>query len=106
METPNNNYIDQLSGDDNDFRVKMITILKQELPEEVALYQESITASDFKESALMVHKLKHKISILGLEKSYYLAETYEKELKEQVTSSRQEFEDVLQTMQDFVVELK
>ena len=52
-----------------------------------------------------MHKLKHKISILGLEKSYYLAADFEDELKKGQTSLATDFEKVLQTIKDFAVSL-
>ena len=35
MEQPNLEYIDKLSGDNIEFRTKLIGILKKELPQEV-----------------------------------------------------------------------
>lgn len=106
MEKPNNNYIDQLAGDDLEFRAKMINILQKELPEEIAEYNSKLAESDMKQAGLMVHKLKHKVSILGLEKSYYLAEKYEKNLKEGNTDFQEDFELLLQEMSKFVAQLK
>jgi hypothetical protein len=42
-----------------------------------------------------VHKLKHKISILGLEKSYYIAEEYENNLNDSLIILQIEFEAIL-----------
>lgn len=39
MEQPNLNYINELSGDSIDFKEKIIGIIKKELPEEIAIYQ-------------------------------------------------------------------
>jgi len=105
MEKPNTNYINQLSGDNEEFKVKIIEIFKKELPEEVALYQNQMQTKNWKLAAASVHKLKHKISILGLEKSYYIAEEFEKNLKEQSIKLQPEFESILNVMQDFVDKL-
>jgi HPt (histidine-containing phosphotransfer) domain-containing protein len=102
MEKPNLNYINQLSGDNEEFKAKIIGILKKELPEEVALYQNHIQTKNLKLAGEIVHKLKHKVSILGLEKSYYIAEEFEGNLKEQSTKLQSEFESILKMMQDFV----
>ena len=102
MEQPNLNYINEISGDDMEFKDKMISILKKEMPLETALYHEKINASQFMEAALIVHKIKHKISILGLEKSYYIAEKFEVNLKNNGTDLAQDFEAILQSMQKFV----
>lgn len=105
MEKPNSNYINQLSGDNEEFKAKIIGILKRELPEEVALYQNQIHSMNFKLAAESVHKLKHKISILGLEKSYYIAEEFEDNLKDKSTKLQAEFEAILNKMQDYVDQL-
>jgi hypothetical protein len=105
MEQPNSEYINQLSGDNEEFKSRVITILKRELPEEIELYQNYISNKNFKLAAESVHKLKHKISILGLEKSYYIAEEYENNLNENATNMQSEFEAILQSMHDFVNKL-
>lgn len=102
MEQPNSEYINQLAGDNQEFKLKVISILKRELPEEVAFYENQIQSKNYKLAAESVHKLKHKVSILGLEKSYYIAEEYEDNLKEQSTELQSEFESILKAMQDFV----
>ena len=105
MEKPNSNYINQLSGDNEDFKARITGILKRELPEEVEVYHEHIITKNYKLAAESVHKLKHKISILGLEKSYYIAEEFENNLKEKSTKLQSEFESILKMMQDFVDKL-
>lgn len=105
MEQPNLDYINTLSGDDEAFKARLISILKNELPTEAAAYFKSLEADNLIAAAGHVHKLKHKISILGLEKSYYLAEQYEDHLKNNVTNEAGEFAVLLQNMQDFVAKL-
>jgi len=105
MEQPNNNYIDQLSGDNLEFKAKMMAILKSELPEEIAVYKNQMLNDNLAEAAQSVHKLKHKISILGLEKSYYIAEQFEEHLKNKSTALQSDFETILKVMQQFVQEL-
>ena len=79
--------------------------IKNELPTEIAVYFEAFNNNDYKAAAGHVHKLKHKISILGLEKSYYLAEQYEDHLKNNTTEGAEEFAVLLNNMQDFVATL-
>lgn len=102
MEQPNLNYINELSGDNHEFKTKLIGILKKELPAEIIAYSEEMASNSFSDAAQSVHKLKHKISILGLEKSYYIAEQYEDNLITGTTILKFEFETVLKSMQDFV----
>lgn len=100
-EQPNLSYINSLAGDDPEFRAALVTTIQRELPEEIAVYRESLSNKDYKAAAAHVHKLKHKVSILGLEKSYYLAENFEEELKNNQTGMAAEFDAVLTTMQSF-----
>lgn len=105
MEKPNLNYINQLSGDNQEFRTRLITILKKELPDEIEVYQTEFANDNYSLAAQSVHKLKHKISILGLEKSYYLAEEYENNLKDNSIDLKADFENILKIMQEFVSHL-
>jgi len=105
MEQPNLSYINDLAGDDDAFREKLVSTIKNELPAEVAAYFEAFNSNDYKAAASHVHKLKHKISILGLEKSYYLAEQYEDHLKNNTKEEAEEFALLLHNMQDFVATL-
>ena len=102
MEQANSEYIDQLSGDNVEFRKKIIEILKRELPEEVATYREQIQNKNYLLAAGCVHKLKHKISILGLKKSYYIAEQFEDNLKVNSTDLESDFDAIIKIMDDFV----
>jgi HPt (histidine-containing phosphotransfer) domain-containing protein len=102
MEHPNTSYIDALSGGDESFKLKLISILKEELPEEIKTYNKNIGLKYFKEAAENVHKLKHKMSILGLEASYELAVNYEENLKLGALNLREDFEAILEEMIRFI----
>lgn len=104
-ETPNLNYIHELSGGDSEFEGQMIAILKQELPTEVDTYNNSIKNQNFKQSAEIVHKIKHKISILGLEKSYDFSVAYEKELLKGSMEKHTDFLSILNNMSTFLDQL-
>lgn len=102
MEKPNLNYINQLSGDSKVFKQKMIAILQRELPAEVEAYYSFINAGNLIQAAQLVHKIKHKVSILGLEKSYYIASEYEEHLKNNSLILKEDFEAILSIMDQFV----
>lgn len=102
MEQPNLNYIYNMSGGNKDFEKKITDIIKTEFPEEKAIYFKNLEASNYKQTAEIVHKLKHKISILGLEKSYAIAVDYENNLIERSTKGKIEFEAILQSITDFL----
>lgn len=103
-EQPNLSYIHQLSGGDKEFENRLLNVVRRELPEETKVYHENIQEENFQEAAANVHKLKHKISILGLEESYRFAEIYEEELRDGANIRQGEFETILQTMLAFIKE--
>ncbi|AUC17083.1 histidine kinase [Tenacibaculum sp. SZ-18] len=102
MEQPNINYIKELSCGDVEFEEKMVSILRRELPEEMKNYLKTLEINDLKQTAEIVHKIKHKISILGLEKSYEFTIRYEKELLNGDKSNHENFFKILATMSDFL----
>ena len=102
MEVPNTNYIKQLAGDDIEFEKQFITILKEEFPTECKEYFEYLENGSYKETALMVHKIKHKFNILGLEESYNLAQNYEAELLLNKTDKAPAFEVVLDMVGKYI----
>lgn len=102
MESPNLSYIDQLSGGDIEFKTKIIDIIKSEFPLEKEEYYNNVQSKKLEKVAENVHKLKHKISILGLEKSYAVAETYEEEIRNNDMSREGEFNNILETITDYL----
>ncbi|MCL5128191.1 MULTISPECIES: Hpt domain-containing protein [unclassified Algibacter] len=105
MEQPNQTYINSLSGDDEAFKQKLINIIKKEFPEEKQEYFDNYNAKNFTLAADNVHKLKHKISILGLEKSYDVAVAYEMNLLEGSTDQKDEFEAILNAITKYLEDI-
>lgn len=105
QESPNLNYIEKLSGGDLSFQDKLIGIIKTEFPEEKAIYLNNIKSNKFKEASENVHKLKHKISILGLEKSYEVAANFENNLLENSAEGKEDFENILKSITNFLATL-
>jgi len=102
MEQPNLLYIKNLSGGDKAFEDKLISIIKKEYPQEKNIYLKNIKALNLEEAANNVHKLKHKISILGLEKSYEIANNFEIKLKDNCLDGQNNFEIILNTITRFL----
>ena len=102
MEKPNLSYIEELSGGDNAFKEKLIAIVKKELPREISDYKTNIEAASYEKAAENVHKLKHKISILGLEEAYYMAMDYEEDLRNERLECQSKFEAILLQMSQFI----
>ncbi|AOW20495.1 histidine kinase [Urechidicola croceus] len=105
MENPNLNYIDELSGGDIEFKNKLISIIKEEFPKEKELYYKLLGLQDYKLVAEIVHKLKHKISILGLEKSYNVATNYENNLKLGNPNLKDQFDVIMMTISNYLIKI-
>lgn len=95
MEKPNLNYIKELSGGDIEFEQSIINVLKIEFPQEYDLFTNNFEKGNYIEAADNVHKIKHKISILGLNKGLLLASEFEKNLKSNDIKLHKEFLKVL-----------
>ena len=103
-EKPNLDYIKKLSGGDLAFEEKLLGVIKKEIFHEIEEYQGNLKELRLGKASENVHKLKHKISILGLEKGYQTAIDFENELKEGNTSLQQQFDEILNSMVAFISE--
>ena len=102
---PNLSYIEKMSSGDQAFKEKLIGIIQDELPLERALYEEHIRNGSFDQRALIVHKIKHKVSLLGMEKSYELTAEYESNLRNGSLEGKEEFDRILDRMITFIGQL-
>ena len=105
MEEPNFSYLNSFTGGDKAFEEKILAIIKTEFPEERDIYLNNIVVNKFDLAANNVHKLKHKISLLGLEESYELASQHELNLAEGNNNLHENFTEILNTMARFLNEL-
>lgn len=105
-EIPNLIYIEQLADGQLEVRLRLLRILRTEFPEEVEMYQSYMQASDFILTAEMVHKLKHKFALLGLEKAYEMAVNYEEQLRRGEADLKPNFEEVLNIIDSFLLKIQ
>lgn len=105
MEQPNLNYILKLSAKSETFKKKIIDIIKNELPVEADAYYMCLRFNKIKEASECVHKIKHKISIYGMENSFYIAQEYENNLREGNLVLQKEFEEILFIIRNFTNQL-
>ena len=82
MEKPNLSLIKEISGNDIEFENNILDIIKLEFPEEVKLFKTNFKDKKYLEASNNIHKIKHKISLLGLEKGLETASAFEIELKQ------------------------
>lgn len=104
-ETPNLTYIEQLADGQTALRERLLRVLKSEFPEEVQTYYRGVQKADFFQTAEIVHKLKHKFALLGLEKAYEMAVNYEEQLRKGSADLQSDFEDVLRIIDAFLKNL-
>jgi hypothetical protein len=79
-ELPNLSYVTSLVGDDFDFKLKFLNIIKAEFPPELGKYLFHIRNDEPRAAAEYVHKLKYRISALGMDRAFSLAEKHEERL--------------------------
>ncbi len=102
MEKPNLVYIENISKGDLDFEKNLIDILKSEFFLDQKSYFHNLNSRNFNATAENVHKIRHKISILGMEKGHKLASKYEKNLLSSNPQGENEFEAILNAISDFL----
>jgi len=105
MEQPNFSYINKLSKGDKSFEQEVINILKEELSGEIELYFKYVKLGDLKKTKENVHRIKHKMGILGLEKSYEITNDFENQLVEGDFANKKYFESMLPKMTNFLNKL-
>ncbi len=105
MDVPNTTYLDSIAGNDEMFRNRFISILKTEFPQEFEEYRLKHDARSFEETANIVHKIKHKLNICGMQDAYRLAVDYEEELKKERDEHHKEFLSLLTVVDEFIKNL-
>ncbi|QIH39017.1 Hpt domain-containing protein [Flavobacterium petrolei] len=105
MEEPNFTYLNSLTAGDKAFEEKILKIIITEFPEEKNLYLNNIILNKLDQAANNVHKIKHKISLLGLEQSYGLASQHELNLINDNSILHEDFTEILNTINRFLKEL-
>jgi HPt (histidine-containing phosphotransfer) domain-containing protein len=102
MEKPDLSYLNSLSGGDKSFENKILEVIREEFPGELNEYTENVKNQKLILAAENVHKIKHKISILGLKETYGLAVKHEDLLKVSNTSLVEEFGAALNILTDYI----
>ena len=104
MEKPNIVYIEKLARGDKSVRETLINVIKTEFPREKEEYQKSIQKKNFKEIEDNVHRIKHKFSILGLERSYEKANVFEHNLRENNLDviQKEDFDNILSIISQYL----
>tara|TARA_B110000908_G_C10248363_1_gene450265 strand:- start:2388 stop:2705 length:318 start_codon:yes stop_codon:yes gene_type:complete len=102
MEKPNLTYVDALSRGDKLVKNNLIQIIKTEFFLEKMAYYKSLKNKDFKKIETNVHKIKHKISILGFVKRYKMANDYEHYLRDHQLIGAKDFEKTIIAISEYL----
>lgn len=104
-EVPNLDYIKEIAGGNEEFEKKFLSIIQVEFPKEKEDYSQLLSTGQLEESAKVVHKIKHKLGILGLSNGYKMAIKYEEDLKIGNIALKNDFEGVLNTVEEFILKI-
>lgn len=99
---PSFGYLDKLSGGNEKFKEKIITILLEELPTEYTSYKNALESQNYYWASEIVHRIKQKITFLEMNESFKIADRHENSLREGKLIYLQEFEDIIDKILNFL----
>ncbi len=102
MELPNLSYIKELAQGDTAFEEQLLQVIRTEFPDEVMEYKAHMEDGNLQKAAELVHKIKHKISIFGMEESHGVASTFETNLRDGNCNLQTDFEAVLNVITEYL----
>ena len=102
---PNIDYIKKLADGSREFEEKMIEILKEEYPREKELFLEYFDNDHLMKAADMIHKIKHKFSMLGMEDEYMFSVDFEEQLRVENIVNYPDFLAILNITDNYIKEL-
>ncbi len=105
MEQPNLIYINQIAKGNEDFKKEFIIALKEELAKEIENYYHFLENKNLQKTKVYVHRVKHKMSILGLVKSYKITNDFENDIRVGDFKNQEFFEKTLPVLTDFLNKL-
>jgi altronate dehydratase len=105
-EEPNLIYLNNLSDGDETIKNKLLLILKEEFVQEIEIYKLNVINNNLISAAENVHKIRHKIGFLGMEKAYDLSNQYEHNLRNNSNELKNEFEIILEVINEFVLKIE
>jgi hypothetical protein len=95
MELPNLVFIKEIAGDDITFQNSILDIIKKEFPIETEGFHKNFSEKKYSAASKDVHKIMHKISLLGLKEGLETASNFEKQLNKGNTALYDEFVNIL-----------
>lgn len=106
MEEPNLKYIKNISEEDEAFENILLNVIKKEFLEEKEAFNIHFLNKNYKEAYFYVHKLKHKIGLLGMEGALELTTIFENQLKDEEIKHYHSFLEILDKIHVFLSKQK
>lgn len=104
LELPSLSYLKFLSNGNKNFAIKLLQILKDELPEELDSYNKALKSKNHFRAAEIVHKINHKIAFFQMEQSSLLATEHELALREGKLNYQEYFLGIVTKILKFIPE--
>ncbi len=95
-------HLKMICQDDAACVEKFRAVMQKELPTELAGLKAALTAQDLTVAAELVHKIKHKFSLVKMHSAYAYAVGYEEALRSGDNSGEGGFEDYLEELVGFL----
>jgi len=102
---PNIDYIKKLADGSIEFELKMIKILKEEYPKEKEKFLEYFENDSLMKAADLIHKIKHKFSMLGMEDEYMFSVDFEEQVRAGNIVNYPDFLAILNITDNYIKEL-
>ena len=104
MELPNLDYINKLARGEESVKQALLDVIRSEFPEDLKTYNSLVESNNYKNIEDIVHRIKHKFSILGLENGYNNAVELELHLRENDFNQEKKdaFEATLKSITEFL----
>ncbi|NNE75877.1 MAG: Hpt domain-containing protein, partial [Pricia sp.] len=102
-EQPGLDYVVELVGTkDFDFEQKFVALLKAEFTSDLGEYLYHIRIDEPRAAAEIVHRIKYKLSVLGMERAFAFAEMHKERLHLGDKSFDSDFKGILKTISNFL----
>lgn len=101
-ETPSQKMIIELFGDSRKEQKKIMKQIILEFRLDFIEFKNFYDLRDYTEASEVVHRLNHKIGMLGLEKNYTLAQHFESELRQDNTIRYDNYMKILSTVSQYL----
>ncbi|MBN7813075.1 hypothetical protein J0A68_19125 [Algoriphagus sp. H41] len=99
---PTFSYLDNLSGENREFKMRIIKIILTELPKELELYHFALSLKNHFWASEIVHRINQKISFLQMNEAVNLVDIHEVQLRAGSTTYVDAFNEIVNTILEFL----